>query len=171
LRPAGIEWKRALAAIAALMVVSLFTAAAQNSTSPAKSVDTNSVAAFGKLPKIWRSPATQHEFRVEVTNGVFRAEWINIPPAIAKRGAYIRTECRRAGTKWEGVSHINLLFGIPGAPQGKDTKMCSLTVRFEVDSVSPEKIAGHSEVLKSFDVNACRAEQTKWGEFTWIPKK
>jgi hypothetical protein len=121
--------------------------------------------------KIWHSEATQHDFRVEVTNDVFRAEWINIPPAIAKRGAYIRTECRRAGTKWEGVSHINLLFGIPGAPAGNNTKMCSLTVRFEVDSISPEQITGHSEVLRSFDVNTCRVKETRWGELTWVPKE
>jgi hypothetical protein len=64
-----------------------------------------------------------------------------------------------------------MLFGIPGAPTGKDTKLCSLTVRFEVDSVSAEKITGHSESLRNFDVNTCRVLQTSWVEFTWVPKK
>jgi hypothetical protein len=40
-----------------------------------------------------------------------------------------------------------------------------------VDSSSAEKITGHSESLRSIDVNACRVQETKWAEFTWIPKK
>jgi hypothetical protein len=44
-------------------------------------------------------------------------------------------------------------------------------LRFEVDSISPEKITGHAEALHSFDVNSCRVQETKWGAFTWIPKK
>jgi hypothetical protein len=124
-----------------------------------------------QLPRLWHSDATKHDFRVDVTGDVLHAEWINIPAAVAKQGAYIRTECRRSGAKWVGTSKINMAFAIPGAPAGKDTKMCSLTVRFEVDSVSAEKISGHSEAINAFDVNTCRMEQTKWAEFTWVPKK
>ena len=102
---------------------------------------------------------------------MFRADWVNMPAAAAKQGAHIRTECRRAGSKWVGSSNVNMLFAIPGAPAGKDTKLCSLTVRFEVDSISAEKITGHSEALHSFDVNTCKVQQTTWGEFTWVPKK
>jgi hypothetical protein len=64
-----------------------------------------------------------------------------------------------------------MLFAIPGAPAGKDVKLCSLTVRFEVDSIAPDKITGHSEVLHAFDQNTCKVQETKWGDFTWIPKK
>ena len=171
MRPAGIERKQALMTLMALLVIIPFTAAAQKPATPAKSAPATSNPASGQLPKIWRSDSTQHEFRVDVTNDLFHAEWVNIPPAAAKRGAYIRTECRRTGSKWVGSSSVNMLFAIPGAPTGKDTKLCSFTVRFEVDSLSAEKITGHSESIHAFDVNACRAEQTKWAEFTWIPKK
>ncbi len=171
MRPASIKLKRALMALVALLVISQFSAAAQKPAAPAQAATATSNPAIGKLPKIWHSEVTNHDFRVEVTNDLFRAEWVNIPSAAAKQGAYIHTECRRAGAKWVGSSSVKMLFAIPGAPAGKDTKLCSLTVRFEVDSVSPEKITGHSEAIHSFDVNACRAEQMKWGEFTWVPKK
>jgi hypothetical protein len=124
-----------------------------------------------KLPKLWRSEATKHDFRVEVTNDTFKAEWVNIPPVPAKQGAYIRTECRRAGAKWVGTSKLNMLFAVPNAPPGKDLKLCELTVRFEVDSISPAKIAGYSEKLTDFDVNSCKVRNSKWAEFTWTPKK
>ena len=171
MRPASSEWKQALMTLMALLAISPFMAAAQKPTVPAQSAPATSKPAGGQLPKIWHSDATKHDFRVEVTNDLFRAEWVNVPPAAAKRGAFIHTQCRRAGSKWVGSSSVSMLFAIPGAPTGKDTKLCSLTVRFEVDSISAEKITGHSESIHSFDVNACRAEQMKWGEFTWIPKK
>jgi hypothetical protein len=171
LRTARIEWKVALMALVALLVISQLTAAAQQATVATKSATTTHNVAGGKLPKIWHSEATKHDFRVEVTSDSFHAEWINVPPAAAKRGAFIRTNCRKAGSKWVGSSSINMLFAVPGAPAGKDSKLCSLSVRFEVDSVSVEKITGHSETIHAFDVNACRAQQTTWGEFTWVPKK
>jgi hypothetical protein len=108
---------------------------------------------------------------VEVTNDLFRAEWVNIPPTAAKQGAYIHTECRRSGSKYVGSSRVNLLFAIPGAPTGKDTKLCPLTVRFEVDSITPQKITFHSEAMHSFDVAKCQLLKTAWEEFNWIPKK
>jgi hypothetical protein len=123
------------------------------------------------LAKIWHSNASQHDFNVELAGDVFRATWVNIPPAAAKQGAFIRTQCRRSGDKWVGTSSINMLFAVPGAPPGKDTKLCALTVRFEVDSVTPVKIAGHSESLRNFDVKTCRVQQTSWSEFTWVPKQ
>ena len=128
-------------------------------------------ALSAKLPKVWHSEGSKHDFRVEMGKDVFRAEWVNIPPAAAKQGAYIRTECRRSGAKWVGSSSVNMLFGVPGAPAGKDTKICHLTVRFEVDSITPEKITGHSEAVKDFDVNTCQLRKSSWGEFTWTPKQ
>jgi len=171
LKPIGIPRKLALMVGMALLAISPLTVAAQKPETSAQPVTATSNPASGKLPKIWHSEATKHDFRVEVTNDLFHAEWVNLPPAAAKQGAYIHTECRRAGPKWVGSSTVNMLFAIPGAPTGKDTKLCSLTVRFEVDSISAEKITGHSESLRSIDVNACRVQETKWAEFTWIPKK
>ena len=171
MKPTGIQCKLALMIVAALLAIPQFAANAQKSSAAAQSGTTTTKGVTGQLAKIWRPDASQHDFRVDVTNDLFRAEWVNIPPAAAKQGVYIRTECRRAGPKWVGSSSINMLFAVPGAPAGKDTKVCHLTVRFEVDSISPEKITGHSETLRNFDVNKCQVLQTTWGEFTWVPKK
>ena len=171
MRLARINWNQALMAFVALGVISQLALPADKPATPAKTAPAGTDFTASNFPKIWHSEVTKHDFRVQVTNDLFRAEWVNIPPAVAKQGAYIRTECRRAGAKWEGSSSINMAFAVPGAPPGKDTKMCTLSVRFEVDSVTAEKITGHSEALHSFDVNTCRVQETKWGEFTWVPKK
>jgi hypothetical protein len=49
--------------------------------------------------------------------------------------------------------------------------MCHLTIRFEVDSITPEKITFHSEAMRNFDPTKCQLLQTAWEEFTWVPKK
>jgi hypothetical protein len=171
LKRTSTKHKLLLMTLAALAAFLPFTVAAQKPATDSKPAPAAANAAFGKLPKIWHSDATKHDFRVEVTNDLFRAEWVNVPPAVAKQGSYIHTECRKAGSKWVGSSRVNMLFAVPGAPAGKDTKLCLVNVRIEVDSISPEKITGHSESLHAFDVNACRVQETKWSEFTWVPKK
>jgi hypothetical protein len=171
LRLASIVWKQGLITLMALLVILPFTAAAQKPATPAVPTTAAPPPALDKLPKLWHSEVTQHDFRIDVTKDVFHAEWVNIPAIPAKQGAYIHTECRRAGSTWQGSSRINMLFAVPGAPAGKDTKMCALTVRFEVESIAPDKITGRSEALRSFDVNTCKVQETKWGEFTWVPKK
>jgi len=171
LRTARIDWKLALMMLMVLLMISSLAVADQKPAPDAKSPSAASKSSSSELPKIWHSESSHKDFRVEVAKDVFRAEWVNLPPTAAKQGAYIHTECRRTGDKWVGTSSVSMLFAIPGAPAGKDTKLCSLTVRFEVDSISPDKITGHSESLHSFDVNACRVQQTAWGNFTWVPKK
>lgn len=172
MRPADIQWKQALIIPIALLVISPFTAAAQNETYPAKSATAASKPASGQLPKIWHSQASHKDFRVDVKGDVFHADWVNIPAAAAKDGASMRIECRRTGTKWVGSSSVYQEFADPQAPAGKDIKkMCHLTVRFEVDSITPEKITFHSEALRDFDYSQCQVLKTAWEEFAWSPKK
>ena len=171
MRPAGIEWKQALVIALALLLISRFAVAAQKTISGEVCHDGLEVAS-GQLPKIWHSESSHKDFRVEVKGDVFHADWVNIPAAAAKDGASMRIECRRTGTKWVGSSSVYQEFADPQAPAGKDIKkMCHLTVRFEVDSITPEKIAFHSEVLREFDYSKCQVLKTSWGEFTWVPKK
>jgi len=120
------------------------------------------------LPAIWSSAATGKEYRVKVEGDLFTSEWSNIPPQAAKLGAYIRTECHRNGTRWIGTSHFLLPFPCP-APNGK-LKMCPLTLRFEVDFISPERITGGGEILRDFDCGSCEVRKTGWGPFSWTPK-
>lgn len=117
---------------------------------------------------IWYSKATHRDYRVQIVGGLFRADWVNLPAQAASQGAYVRTQCHREGSKWVGSSDVNLLFKLP---RGNGTKLCSFTVRFEVDLITAERIMGHSEALSSFDVKSCRIRNTTWGEFTWVPKE
>lgn len=64
----------------------------------------------GQISHMWHSVGTLYDFRVQMTNDLFHAEWVNIPPADGRQGAYIRTDCRRKGTKWVGSSNANLAF-------------------------------------------------------------
>lgn len=172
LRPAGIERKQALTTLVALLVIIQFAAAAQKPTADANPAVAASNPASSQLPKIWHSEASRKDFRVEVKGDVFRADWVNIPPVASKDGASIRIECRRTGTKWVGSSSVYQAFGDPAAPAGKDVKkMCHLTVRFEIDSITPEKITFHSEALRGFDYPKCQVLKTAWEEFAWLPKK
>ncbi len=171
-RPASIERKQALATLVAVLAMSQFAAAAQKTAADAKPAMMASNTAGTQLAKVWRSEASHKDFRLEVKGDVLHADWVNLPPAAAKDGASIRIECRRTGTKWVGSSYVYQAFADPAAPAGKDVKkMCHITVRFEIDSMTPEKITFHSEVLKGFDYPSCHVLKTAWEEFAWTPKK
>jgi hypothetical protein len=172
LRSASIKCKPALTTLMAFLVISPFMAAAQKPSAPAKSATAASQPAGGQFPKLWHIDAAHKDFRVEVKGDVFYAEWVNLPAEAAKQGAYIRTTCRRSGTKWVGTSSVLQEFADPKSPAGKDIKkLCHLTVRFEVDSITPEKITYHSEVLRDWDYSKCQILKSAWEEFTWVPKK
>ena len=118
-------------------------------------------------PQIWKSTTTGKEYRVQIEGDRLTAEWSNIPPEAAKQGAYIRSDCRRSGTKWVGTSRILLPCPLP---DGK-TKMCPLLLRFEVDFISSHRITGGGEILRDFDCGSCEVRKTGWGPFSWVPKR
>ncbi len=172
LRRESLEWKQALMALTALVAISQFAAATQKPATPAQSATSTAQIASGQLPKIWHSEASHKDFRVEIKGDVFHADWINLPAPAAKDGASMQIECRRTGAKWVGSATVYQGFADSSATAGKDTKkMCHLTARFEVDSITPEKITFHSEALRGFDYSKCQILKTAWEEFTWIPKK
>jgi hypothetical protein len=139
--------------------------ASENQSAP-KPAGTKSAAKATALPQIWKSAATGREYRVKIEGDRFTAEWSNLPPQAAKQGAYIRSECRRSGTRWIGTSRI--LLSCP-LPDGK-TKMCPMILRFEVDFISADHITGGGEILRDFDCGACEVRKTGWGPFSWTPK-
>jgi len=142
-----------------------YTSESQNAPKPA---GPKGAAKADALPQIWKSASTGKEYRVKIEGDRFTAEWTNIPAPAAKLGAYIRTECRRSGSRWIGTSRFLLPFPCP-PPNGK-LKMCPLILRFEVDFVSPQRITGGGESLKDFDCTACEVRKTGWAPFTWAPK-
>jgi len=119
--------------------------------------------------QMWHSVGTLYDFRVTITSDLFHAERVHIPPEEAQQGAFIRTECRRRGSKWVGSTNAKMAFTVHKVRGGRETKFCQLTLQFEVDSVSPDKITGHSETPKKIDANKCRVSQMTWGDFTWVP--
>ena len=136
------------------------------SQSAPKPAGANATAKGGAFPRIWKSQSSGKEYRVKMEGDHLTAEWLNIPPQAAKQGAYIRSECRRSGSRWIGTSRILLPCSLP---DGK-TKMCPMILRFEVDSISSERITGAGEILRDFDCGSCEVRKTGWGPFSWAPK-
>jgi len=119
---------------------------------------------------LWRSETTGKEYRVQVDKDRFYAEWVNIPPESVKRGAYIRSECRRVGSKWIGTSRINLPCTAGEGAKEHIANTCRMQFRIEINSIQADRIVGRGETLKRFDCQSCRADETGWGDFAWVPK-
>ena len=119
--------------------------------------------------RLWRSETTGREYRVRIENARVRAEWVNIPPNLVRAGAYIRSECRRVGTKWIGTTRSFL--PCEATEGGKVVNnQCRLETKIEFDSIQAERIRGRAEGLKRFDCQRCQVLETIWRDFTWVPK-
>ena len=161
---AKISWRASFLVCGMLgIVLWQLCAESQNTPKPGGAKSAPKAAAF---PQVWRSATTGREYRVKIDGDRFTAEWSNLPRLAAEQGAYIRSDCRRSGTRWIGTSRIFLSCGLP---DGK-TKMCPMILRLEVDYISPERITGGGEILRDFDCGACEVRKTGWGPFTWTPK-
>jgi len=157
---------RVIVLVCGILATSSVQLSSENQSAPEPG-GTKSAVKTAAFPQIWKSATTGKEYRVKIDGDRFTAEWSNIPPQAAKQGAYIRSECRRTGTRWIGKSRILLPCPLP---DGK-TKMCPMLLRFEVDSISSDRIAGGGEILRDFDCGSCEVRKTGWGPFTWAPKK
>jgi len=162
-------WHVALGLVCAVLWAgfSASTARAQKST-PQGQKPAASAPAQGK---IWVSQSTHREYRVKLENDLFSAEWVNIPPATAKLGVYIRSECHRSGTRWIGFTRALLPCAKSGEAPGKITHTCPMTLRFEVDEITPDRISGRGESLKNFNCETCEVRETGWARWVWVPKK
>ena len=130
----------------------------------------------GQLPappasaRIWKSQTTGKEYRVWIENEQLHAEWVNVPPEMAQRGAYIRTECRHVGTRWIGTSQSYL--PCETTEKGKRvSNWCQLVTKIEFDHAGANRMAGRGEALRRFDCAACRVLETVWKDFEWLPKE
>ena len=158
-------WWVIIILVSGILATSSLQLSSENQSVP-KPAGTKSAAKATALPPVWKSATTGKEYRVKIDGDRFTAEWSNIPPQAAKQGAYIRSECRRSGTRWIGTSRILLACPLP---DGK-TKMCPMILRFEVDFISSDRITGGGEILRDFDCGSCEVRKTGWGPFTWAPK-
>ncbi len=126
---------------------------------------------IGRLPKLWRSETTGNQYRVELAGNVFRADWITLPAALAKQGAFLRTECHRKGEKWVGTSSSRLPCDLGQGATEHLARLCNIETRTEIDSISPERITGHGETLKKVDCGTCKVLATGWAAWSWVPTK
>lgn len=119
--------------------------------------------------RVWRSLTTGREYRVRVQSERLTAEWVNIPANERQRGAYIRTECRRAGSKWIGTSQSFL--PCETVEQGKPvSNWCRLTTKFEIHLLADDRISGRAEAARRFDCRTCKILEPVWANFEWTPR-
>jgi hypothetical protein len=163
-----ISLKQLLVCIAALFLVLTAAESAAGQTATSKKA-----AAEPALPasaRLWKSQTTGKEFRVWTDRGILHAEWVNIPLGLAKGGAYIRSELRRAGPKWAGTSKLRL-----PCESVEDNKpvsnWCSLETKIEIAGHTADRITGRGESLKRFDCRVCKILETGWANFEWVAKE
>jgi hypothetical protein len=121
--------------------------------------------------RIWKSQTTGKEYRVWTEKEQFHAEWTNVPPEFAAKGAHIRSTGTRKGQKWLGESQNYLPCSAGEGKQQHIANFCQLTTGFEVDSMSATRITGRGEALKRFDCAKCKVLEKEWKNFVWVPKK
>ena len=123
------------------------------------------------LPKLWRSETTGNQYRVEISRDILHADWIRLPTALAKQGAFLRTDCRRKGQKWVGKSSSRLPCEVVQGAAERLARLCNIETRTEIDSISPDRIAGHGETLKKVDCGTCKVLASGWTAWSWVPAK
>lgn len=120
---------------------------------------------------VWKSETTGKEYRVWTEKDQFHAEWTNIPPEFAAKGAHIRSMGAHKGDKWVGESENYLPCSVGEGKQEHIANFCQLTTGFEIDSMTDAKITGRGEALKHFDCAKCKVLEKEWKGFVWVPKK
>ena len=124
-----------------------------------------------QLKDIWVSETTGKEYRATVDGNVFHAEWVNMPPELAAHGSFIRTECKRRGSKWVGTSTSFLPCSLSNGSGSKFDNWCHLETTIEIDSITADRISGRGETLKKFDCQKCKILESGTNDFFWSPKK
>ncbi len=161
-------WSYVLTSIAFLIALSGCSPPAQQPLSTGQSKPFQTAA---QLKDIWVSQTTGKEFRATVGGDVFHAEWVNIPPELAAHGSFIRTECKRKGSKWVGTSTSFVPCSLGKGPGSKIDNWCHLQTKIEIDSITADRISGRGETLKKFDCQKCKILESGTKDFFWSPKK
>ncbi len=118
--------------------------------------------------RVWKSETTGKEYRVRIEGDRFYAEWANVPAE--SRGAYIRTECGRAGSKWVGTSRVYLKCEYVDKNNKRVRNWCYLTFQTEIETITPQRIVGRTGSIRGFDCKSCKLAATGMAEFVWVPK-
>ncbi len=132
---------------------------------------TQTQAEARKPSNIWKSETTGKEYQVQIRGDRFYADWVNLPPAAARHGAYIRTVCRRSGSKWVGTSSIFMPCTVGKGKAEHIASTCHLTLKIEINSVTKDHITGRGQSLEKFECKACKVIKTGWAHFDWVPTR
>lgn len=120
---------------------------------------------------VWKSQTTGNEYRVRIETDTFHAEWTNVPPDVAGHGGYVRTECKRIGSKWIGTTRSLLPCTGGAGPGAKILNWCPLVTRTEIDSIAPYRITGRAQAIRRSDCQSCKLLEAVWKDFVWTPKR
>ncbi|PYV16876.1 MAG: hypothetical protein DMG21_10245 [Acidobacteria bacterium] len=155
------------------VLAALGTFGCSNETKPATPATPSAASASpaAATKDSWVSQTTGNEYRVRPDPDHFSTEWTNMSGAFLAHGAYIRSECKRQGTKWVGESHSHLPCAAANLPSGQYSNWCDLVTKIEFDEVTPTRISGYGEGVKKIDCQKCQILETSWKPFVWVPKK
>jgi hypothetical protein len=161
--------------LAVIFVVLAGTVGAQEPVPPPKQPELPAPPRPPEFPtpppsaRAWRSQTTGKEYRVWIEGSRLYAEWVNIAAESRRRGAYIRTECRRTGTRWIGTSHSYLPCEREGNNR-QDYNWCPWVTKIVFERVEANRMSGRAEGFRRFDCDRCRILETVWKDFEWVPK-
>ena len=158
--------------IITICAIALAAAGCSNSAPQQKAEQPRPIAATPSTPvstkDLWRSITTGKEYRVKIEGDTLTADWANVP-ADAPSGTSIHSECHKKGDKWIGTSAINMSCTIGKGKDEHIANSCHLTLKFEIDTVTKDKIAGRGQGLEQFDCSNCKVLKAGWGDFVWVP--
>jgi hypothetical protein len=154
-------------------VLILLPGCSQKAGPPDATAEGKAASASAPPKDIWVSETTGKEYHVTADNDAFRAEWVNISPESAAHGAYIRTECKRQGSKWVGTSASFVPCSVGSDPKSKIENWCHLETKIEIESITADRISGRGEAIKSggFDCAKCKILDSEMKDFFWSPKR
>jgi hypothetical protein len=148
-----------------------FTGCSRQPEQPKPAAETISATPSAQFKDIWVSETTGKVYRATLVGDVFRAECVNLSPDLTAHGAFIRTECKRQGTKWVGASTSYLPWKVGTGAKTEGVNWCHLETTFEIDSIAPDRITGKGESVKKIDIKNCKILESGTAGFFWSPKK
>jgi hypothetical protein len=164
-------WKLRNCVVPAAAIFIVLTGCSRRADQPAATAESNTASTPAPAKDIWISETTGKEYHVTANNDAFHAEWVNISPESAAHGAFIRTECKRQGSKWVGTSASFLPCSVGADPKAKLDNWCHLETKFEIESITADRITGRGEAIKKFDCATCKILDSEMRGFFWSPKR
>lgn len=147
-------------AVPSKMIATLLVNSTLHPFGPASKVDSTSETPPTK-DGVWTSVTSQQDFKVRMDENYIYTEWINPPPDLQSKGAFMRAELKKTGDKWVGKETMS--FPYLGGCNPMDVDM-------EIDKVSETRIEGKILEWSSFNFRKCQPKTAEMKPFTWIPK-